>query len=139
MNPFSFITGLFEPATKLLDNLHVNATEKLEVQAKMLEIQNGVTLKVIEYEKTLIESQAAVIQTEAKSDSFLAKNWRPIVMLVFTGLIVARWCGWSAPNLSEAEAMKLWDIIQFGLSGYVVGRSVEKIAPTVISAIKDKK
>jgi len=139
MNPFSFITGLFEPATKLLDNLHANATEKLTIQEKMLEIQNTVTMKVIEYEKTLIESQATIIQTEAKSESFLARNWRPVVMLVFTGLIVARWCGWTAPNLSEAEAQKLWDIIQFGLGGYVVGRSVEKIAPSIISAIKDKK
>jgi hypothetical protein len=44
--------------------------------------------------------------------------------------------GWVAPNLSEAEYLKLWSIIEFGLGGYVVGRSVEKIAPSIASAMK---
>jgi len=55
---------------------------------------------------------------------------------VFTGLIVARWFGWSAPNLSEAEYLKLWDIVELGLGGYVIGRSVEKIAPGIAGALK---
>ena len=59
-------------------------------------------------------------------------------MLVFTGLIVARWFGWSAPNLSEAEYIKLWDIVELGLGGYVVGRSVEKIVPAIADAIKSR-
>ena len=57
-------------------------------------------------------------------------------MLTFLGLIVARWFGWAAPDLSEAEYIKLWSIVEFGLGGYVVGRSVEKIAPTVADAMK---
>ncbi|HOC00771.1 MAG TPA: hypothetical protein PKM43_18735 [Verrucomicrobiota bacterium] len=35
-------------------------------------------------------------------------------MLTFVSLIVARWLGWSAPNLSQAEALKLWDIVEVG-------------------------
>ena len=57
-------------------------------------------------------------------------------MLVFVGLIVARWFGWAAPGLSEAEYLKLWSIVEFGLGGYVIGRSVEKIAPSIASAMK---
>ena len=34
------------------------------------------------------------------------------------------------------EMVKLWSIIEFGLGGYVVGRSVEKIAPSIASAMK---
>ena len=79
---------------------------------------------------------ADIIKTEANSQHTLAAIWRPLVMLVFAGLIVARWFGWVAPNLSEAEYLKLWSIVEFGLSGYVVGRSVEKIAPTVAGALK---
>ena len=55
-------------------------------------------------------------------------------MITFTALIVARWMGWVAPNLSEAEYLKLWSIIEFGLGGYVVGRSVEKVAPAIATA-----
>jgi len=50
-------------------------------------------------------------------------------------LIVARWLGWSAPNLGEAEVLKLWDIVEIGLGGYVIGRSAEKILPTVVKSL----
>jgi hypothetical protein len=57
-------------------------------------------------------------------------------MLVFCGLIVARWFGWAAPNLSEAEYLKLWSIVEFGLGGYVLGRSAERISGNIASALK---
>lgn len=84
-------------------------------------------------------AQADIVKTEAASSHWLAANWRPLLMLVFGGLIVARWFGWAAPNLSEAEYLKLWSIVEFGLGGYVVGRSVEKIAPSVAGALKGNK
>ncbi len=57
-------------------------------------------------------------------------------MLVFVSLIVARWLGWSAPNLGEAEVLKLWDIVEIGLGGYVIGRSAEKVLPELIRSIR---
>ena len=83
-------------------------------------------------------AQADIVKTEAASEHWLVATWRPLLMLVFGGLIVARWFGWAAPNLSEAEYMKLWSIVEFGLGGYVVGRSVEKIAPSIADAIKGR-
>lgn len=84
-----------------------------------------------------IESAAAkIINTEAASSHWLAANWRPLTMIVFVGLIVARWFGLAAPGLAEAEYIKLWSIVEFGLGGYVVGRSVEKIAPSIASSLK---
>jgi hypothetical protein len=79
---------------------------------------------------------ADIIKAEAQSQHSLAAIWRPVVMLVFCGLIVARWFGWAAPELSEAEYLKLWSIVEFGLGGYVVGRSVEKIAGPVADAMR---
>jgi len=58
-------------------------------------------------------------------------------MLTFGGLIVARWLGFSAPGISEAEILKLWSIVELGLGGYVIGRSAEKIIPS-IAAMKGK-
>lgn len=81
-------------------------------------------------------AQSDIVKTEASSNHWLAANWRPILMLTFGALIVARWFGWAAPNLSEAEYIKLWDIVQLGLGGYVVGRSVEKVVPAIADAIK---
>jgi hypothetical protein len=83
-------------------------------------------------------AQADIVKTEAASSHWLAANWRPLVMLIFCGLIVARWFGWAAPNLSEAEYLKLWSIVEFGLGGYVVGRSVEKVAGPIADALKNR-
>jgi len=79
---------------------------------------------------------AEIIKTEANSQHWLAAIWRPVVMLTFAALIVARWFGWAAPNLSEAEYLKLWSIVEFGLGGYVIGRSAEKIVPGIAAAMK---
>lgn len=73
---------------------------------------------------------ANIIVAEATGESWLQRSWRPIVMLTFCGLIVARWLGWAAPNLTEPEYLALWEIVKIGLGGYVVGRSAEKVART---------
>lgn len=84
-------------------------------------------------------AQADIIKTEAASSHWLAANWRPLLMLTFGGLIVARWFGWAAPNLSQEEYLALWNIVEFGIGGYVVSRSVEKVAPSIADAIKNRK
>jgi len=76
-----------------------------------------------------------IVVTEAQSEHWLTACWRPIVMLTFTALIVARWLGYSAPGITEAEALRLWSIVEIGLGGYVIGRSVEKVAPQVAEAL----
>lgn len=81
-------------------------------------------------------AQADIIKTEAASSHWLAANWRPLLMLTFGGLITARWFGWAAPNLSQEEYLALWNIVEFGIGGYVIGRSAEKIAPTLAGVLK---
>jgi len=85
---------------------------------------------------TVFTAQAQIVQAEASSGNWLASSWRPITMLTFVALIVARWFGWAAPNLAEAEYLKLWDIVQLGLGGYVIGRSFEKVMPSIADAMK---
>jgi tRNA threonylcarbamoyladenosine modification (KEOPS) complex Pcc1 subunit len=103
---------------------------------KAREVESALIIKLNENATQLHLAAADIIKAEAQSESWLARNWRPMVMVVFAGLIVARWFGWAAPNLTEAEYLKLWSIVEFGLGGYVVGRSVEKIAPSIADAIK---
>lgn len=103
---------------------------------KAREVESALIIKLNENATQLNIAAADIIKAEAQSESWLARNWRPMVMVVFAGLIVARWFGWAAPNLTEAEYLKLWSIVEFGLGGYVVGRSVEKIAPSIADAFK---
>ena len=114
---------------KVVGNLFPDPEQKAKAEAEMLR-------QLMEHQAQIENAAASIIQTEAASQHWLSANWRPITMLTFLGLIVARWFGWAAPDLSEAEYIKLWSIVEFGLGGYVVGRSVEKIAPTVADALK---
>lgn len=123
------ITAALDVGGKLIDRLWPDPAQRDQARLAMLEMaQKG--------ELAEFTARAEIVKTEAASSHWLAANWRPLTMLTFAGLIVARWFGWAAPNLSEAEYLKLWSIVEFGLGGYVVGRSVEKIAPSVAEAIK---
>jgi hypothetical protein len=121
-------------ASKVAGNLFPDPADEL----KRKEAEHQFTLGVMQHANQIEQAAADIVKAEAQSSHFLAANWRPITMLVFVGLVVARWFGWSAPGLSEAEALKLWDIVQLGLGGYVIGRSAEKVVPALAEAMKRK-
>lgn len=105
-------------------------------EIKRLELQQALQAAVLERTSEIERAAAEVVKTEAQGQSWLQRTWRPITMLTFVALIVARWLGWSAPNLSETEALKLWDIVEIGLGGYVIGRSAEKVLPGIVGSMK---
>lgn len=123
------LSAALEVGGKLIDRLWPDPTQRDQAKLQLLEMaQKG--------ELAELSARAGIVQAEAASEHWLAACWRPILMLTFGGLIVARWLGWSAPGISEAEVLKLWDIVQLGLGGYVIGRSVEKIVPSIADAVK---
>ena len=128
MSIFSFIGKIFKPVTDLVDDLHTSEEEKLQVKSKMMEMQFEFQSKILDYETRLMESKATIIESEAKSEHFLTAAWRPITMLLFTGIIVLRWFGLTDAGISQELELKLFSIVQLGLGGYIVGRSGEKIA-----------
>ncbi len=107
-----------------------------EQELKRIELQQALQAAVLERTSEIERAAAEVVKAEAQGQSWLQRTWRPITMLVFVALIVARWLGWSAPNLGEAEVLKLWDIVEIGLGGYVIGRSAEKILPGVVNSLQ---
>ena len=107
-----------------------------EQELKRIELQQALQAAVLERTSEIERAAAEVVKAEAQGQSWLQRTWRPITMLVFVGLIVARWLGWSAPNLGEAEVLKLWDIVEIGLGGYVIGRSAEKVLPGLVETMK---
>lgn len=126
------VTAVLEVGGKLIDRLWPDPAQRDQAKLAMLEMaQKG--------ELAEFTQRAEIIKTEAASEHWLAAAWRPILMLVFGALIVARWFGWAAPDLSEAEYLKLWSIVELGLGGYVIGRSAEKIVPGIADALKGSK
>lgn len=112
----------------LIDKIIPDPAAAQAAKLKAMELQQQGQL-------TELQEAVKVIIAEA-SGNWLQKSWRPILMLTFGALIVARWLGYTAPNLQPEEYTALWDIVQLGLGGYVIGRSAEKIVPAIAGALK---
>jgi hypothetical protein len=107
-------------------------------ELKRMELQQQLQIALLQQSAAIEAASADIVKTEAASSHWLAANWRPMLMVFFAGLIGARWFGWSAQGISETEYLKLWDIVQLGLGGYVIGRSAEKTLPGVVAAMRGK-
>ena len=107
--------------------------------AEAARAQQDMVMALLNQQAALNAAAGDIIKAEAQSEHWLAACWRPVLMLTFGALIVARWLGWSAPGISEAEVLKLWDIVQLGLGGYVIGRSIEKVAPQIAAAVAPRR
>lgn len=102
-------------------------TDKDEANRLKQEIQS----QLIESQDSLLKAQMQIILAEAQGESWLQRNWRPLVILWFAGLVGAYWFGVAPENLTPETVQSLFNIIQYALSGYIVGRSAEKITKTV--------
>jgi len=134
MNVLGLIGQIFKPAMEMIDNVHTSTEEKLQQKAYLLEIQTKFLTQALDYEKAQLEAKAEIVLAEAKSDNFLVSSWRPITMLTFLVLVVLDQTGQLAFRLADDA----WTLLQIGLGGYVVGRSVEKVVPTAVAAFKKK-
>ena len=109
------VKTLFKTIDKVIDNKQDADKIKKTIQEQLL---SG--------ELKELEAQAKIIVAEAQG-SWLQRNWRPILMLLFAGLVVAHWFGFTASNIPESVQNSLLNIVLVGISGYVVGRSAEKV------------
>jgi hypothetical protein len=101
-------------------------------KTKLAEFENSIHTEVLSIVQTEIERASDVIIAEAKGESFLQRNWRPILMLSFTAIIVNNYI--LAPYLDAVFGSgiqltippDMWNLLKIGVGGYIVGRSAEK-------------
>tara|TARA_R110000772_G_C13090183_1_gene418477 strand:+ start:95 stop:487 length:393 start_codon:yes stop_codon:yes gene_type:complete len=117
------IAGIFKPAAELIDELHTSEDERLTAKGHLLDVQAAAMQRVFDYEKSTLEAQANIVNSEASSEHWLTATWRPITMLTMLVLVVGDAMMWLPNPLSDDAFM----LLQIGLGGYVVGRSAEKI------------
>ena len=107
----------------VIDNLHTSAEEKLEAERKIKEL-------VANYEMEMEKNITARWQVDLKSDSWLSKNVRPLVLIfliVCTMLLIFIDAG-----AIRFEVKNTWvDLLQLVLitviGAYFGGRSFEKV------------
>lgn len=125
----SIIAGI---GGKLVDSIFGTVDQLVEDKDLANKLKQVLKEKVLDLLKTEIEAARDVIMAEINSDSYLAKNWRPITMLTFVVIIANNYIIYPYLQLFfNSGAMldippDMWGLLKLGLGGYVVGRSVEK-------------
>ncbi len=114
----------------ILATLSTSAEAVLKAKEFEAEHREAILKICVDYETALQNSQKDVIVSEAKGESVLQRNWRPLLMLWFGILIGLYWFGVSPPNMSQSTIDQLFELMKLGIGGYVIGRSVEKTAAT---------
>ena len=74
-----------------------------------------------------LEAAAKIIVAEAQGESWLQRNWRPLLMVMFGVIIANNYL--VVPLFNTPAAIippDMWDLLKLGVGGYVVGRTVEK-------------
>ncbi len=125
------VAALFTKGLDIIDDMvpdkDLAAKLKAALQQKIVEIAHT------EF-TTLVQSRSQVLLAEIQGKSWLQRNWRPLIMMTF-GLIIFNnyalnpWLnallGW---NIIMDIPPDMWSVLKLGLTGYIVGRSAEKIS-----------
>jgi len=95
-------------------------------------LKQDIQRMALEQERDLIKASGAIIEAEARSDHPLAAQWRPILMLSITAILINNYLVAPYMQLLFGTAVHLdlpepmWNLLTVGVGGYVIGRSAEK-------------
>ena len=119
-----FTGGLVKEVGNVIDNLFTSEEERLKAKNEIFKVLQ-------EQQLELQKLQTEIIVTEAQGN-WLQRSWRPILMLSFGFIVI--YVKFIAPLFSlpiPPLEDEFWNLLQFGIGGYVVGRSVEKVAKNI--------
>jgi hypothetical protein len=124
---------VLKPAFGFIDDITTTDEERLAFKVALTQIEADLKEVGYDYDKELAAARASVIIAEANSQSWIARNWRPMIMLMFGTLIVMIATGTMDVDALSRVPDRLWQLMQIGIGGYIVGRSAEKIVPQVFN------
>jgi hypothetical protein len=142
-NPLSILsgpfTGLVSAIGDIVGKFVSSPDEKAKLQQALTEASLNAQLQLAQIDLQQFATSAGVVTAEVQSHSWLARNWRPILMLTFTYIIAHQYVLAPVFRLPEVTIPPdMWDLLKIGMGGYVIGRSAEKILPAVVAARKEK-
>lgn len=139
-------TGLLSAAKDIIDKFVQSPEDKAKAALAMAEANQTFTLEMAKLDAQNFQAQSNIIIAEAKSDSWMTRNWRPIVALAFAAgcmlcLVDVLFGHIPAENkeLVMTIAGEFLDITKICLGGYYFGRTLEKSGPHLIAAWKGKR
>jgi len=137
------IEGLLKGAGSLAKDIRTAITGETTLSSEARALLDS---KLIELETTLAQLKVKtdelrhnIIVAEIKSQSWLARNWRPILMLTIIAIVANNYIIFPYANLFTEKVVMLtlpdhlWSLLKIGVGGYIVGRSAEQVAKTIKS------
>jgi hypothetical protein len=134
----NIVTGLLKgPVGKVLDAYIHDAEVKRAIAAEL-------ESRLVEHLGQAMELQQGVVLAEVTSEHWLTRSWRPLLMLLLMAMLVLVGFALPAAELVSGHALlfhpqwqalppEFWSFLQWGMGGYIGGRSLEKIAGQIIA------
>ncbi|HSH41650.1 MAG TPA: 3TM-type holin [Arenicellales bacterium] len=120
--------GVAEKAVGVVDQFVTDKDKANELKTQLVQ-------RFQESADAEMKAKASIIRAEATGESWLQRNWRPVLMLVIVSIVANNYL--LAPYLQAlfgpeaALALdlpeRLWDLMTLGVGGYIAGRSGEKM------------
>jgi len=101
---------------------------------KSEEVEKEIKLALLENSESLEALSGEIVLAEAKSSNWITAAWRPLLMMVIIAIVALNYLFFPVVNMLTGSVLlielpkELWNLLQIGVGGYVVGRSGEKIA-----------
>jgi uncharacterized membrane protein len=126
------VVSIFGGAESIIDEFVHSGEEKAEAKQKLKDLQNRMALAVLGYEADFIKEAGQTVRAEIMGKSWLQRNWRPILMMVFAFILFNNFVlvpyvaafGAEVPLLDIPPGM--WGLLTVGVGGYIASRGVEK-------------
>lgn len=122
------------------------AAEKFfENKGKVAEFQAEFYRNIVELVTSNEEARKAVLLGEIQGESWLQRNWRPVLMLSIVGIVINNHL--FAPYVMLIAGVdvvvdlpeRMWDLMLLGVGGYIPARSLEKAVSVWAETKKQKK
>jgi len=128
------LAGLIGPVSGLINKILDKTVEDKDLKTKlkaeaMSQLVNQDNQEFIVH----LKEASSIIQAEVKSDSWMAKNWRPVLMLTCVAIIANNYIIFPYLSMFTDKTVILelpnwlFQLMKIGVGGYVCGRSAEKI------------
>lgn len=124
------VSSLLSLGKDLISRIWKDPNKQAEQLQKLAELEQSENLAKLQAYINVLQGRMSIVAAEAKSEHWLTATWRPITMLVFVTIIVARFFGFGAEDMTDAEYEKLWELLKIGIGGYISSRGIEKVIKT---------
>lgn len=138
-NPWGWVTDIVKPLFNLVDEVHTSDEEEGVLRNKaalikneLVKLQNIISSKMIDFQSQLVKAQSSIILAEVQGQSWLQRNWRPLLMLTIVIIIANNYIIFPYASIFTDRVTvldlpdKLWNLMMLGVGGYIGGRTIEK-------------